>query len=155
MWKASWFYYKCTKYYNASILPNVTGTRLVIIFTLVFFLFCVCVHVFRCTNIHVCGSQRSMSGTFLNHFPTLFLNLELDSSARLAMEPRELPVSASLVPDFYVFRGKLNLGPHAFLMRTLLSSHPSPLHCVLTSEGSTWEFRSEFCLSSSEGWVQV
>lgn len=138
--KASRSHYKYIKYYNTNILPSVTGTKLVIIRTVVFFL-CVCIRVFRCTRIHVCGSQRSTSGTFLSHFPTLFLrqalsvNLELGSSARLAIEALGasrlwLPSSGNTSTCHYAWlcmwlQGKLNLELHAFL-RTLLNYPFSP-----------------------------
>lgn len=140
MLKASRSHYKYIKYCNTNILPNVTGTKLVIIFAIVFFL-CVCVHVLRCTSIHVCGSQRSMLGTFLSHFPTLFLrqalslNLELGNAARLAIKAQGashlwLPSAGSTKECHYAWlctglQGNLNLGPPAFL-RTLLNYHLSP-----------------------------
>lgn len=116
-----------------------------------------------CVYVHVCGSQRSMSGTFLSHFPTLFLrqvlslNLELGNSARLAIKAQGasclwLPSTGSTSACHYAWfcmwlQGKLNLGPPAFL-RTLLNYLLSPYVVFLTSEGTIWEFRPEICLTS-------
>lgn len=53
--KASRFHCKYIKYYNTNVLPNVTGTKLVIIFVVVFFVF---VYMYSGAHVHMYVEAR-------------------------------------------------------------------------------------------------